>query len=176
MFIHGDDAYDLGHTLAGWTGMAVGTLGSAVCGLGVITASGTLALVGAGLLLVALLITWALHLAGWGKPSGPRPAEQWDWRVRDTGARAGHPDCLGCRLAGRHGRTHGTGGAESVRAATVGWTTQEAAEAEPSRADLGSGTVTGAGADTGSAISAESNADAESDADARAHVGTSVSA
>ncbi|MGC0327540.1 hypothetical protein RKD23_000530 [Streptomyces sp. SAI-170] len=115
MFIHGDDAYDMGHTVAGWSGVAVATLGSALCGLGVIMTSGPLVCAGAGVLVLALLTAWALHLAGWGKPSGPRPAGQWDWRVRDTGARAGHPDCLGCRLAGRRGvpRAHPAGAAES---------------------------------------------------------------
>ncbi|MEE1670269.1 HGxxPAAW family protein [Streptomyces sp. WAC07094] len=108
MSIHGDDAYDLGHTAAGWTGTAVATLGSGLCALGVITTWKALVFAGSGVLVLALLITWALHLAGWGKPSGPRPVEQWYWRVRDTSAREGHPDCLGCRLAGRRGarRTH----------------------------------------------------------------------
>ncbi|AWT40923.1 MULTISPECIES: HGxxPAAW family protein [Streptomyces] len=103
MFVHGDDAHDMGHTAAGWTGTAVATLGSSLCGLGLVTVSRPLLYAGAGVLLLALLVTWALHLAGWGKPSGPRPVEQWHWRVRDTGARAGHPGCLGCRLAGRSG-------------------------------------------------------------------------
>ncbi|MFF6884901.1 HGxxPAAW family protein [Streptomyces sp. NPDC012421] len=58
----------------------------------------------------APVVTWLLHLAGWGKPSGPRPPDQWDWRVRDTTARTGHPDCLGCRLAGRRAPTARTPG------------------------------------------------------------------
>ena len=103
MSLHGDDPYDLGHTLAGWTGTALAALGSALSGLGVIAASVLLVCAGAAVLVLALLATWALHLAGWGKPSGPRPVEQWNWRVRDTGARTGHPGCLGCRLAGRAG-------------------------------------------------------------------------
>ncbi|MEU3245183.1 HGxxPAAW family protein, partial [Streptomyces sp. NPDC006875] len=45
--------------------------------------------------------TWLLHLAGWGKATGPRPVAQQHWRVRDRSARHGHPGCLGCRLAGR---------------------------------------------------------------------------
>ncbi|MEV8554495.1 HGxxPAAW family protein [Streptomyces glaucescens] len=118
MFIHGDDPHDLGHTLAGWTGTAVATLGSGVCGLGVIMTSVVVALAGVGVLALALVVTWVLHLAGWGKPGGPRPVEQWDWRVRDTSARAGHPDCLGCRLAGRRGATDGRRAAEARPRAT----------------------------------------------------------
>ncbi|CAL9401217.1 HGxxPAAW family protein [Streptomyces sp. enrichment culture] len=101
MSLHGDDDYDLGHTVAGWTGTGVAVLGFGLCGLGVVVASGRVVLAGAAVLVLALLVTWALHLAGWGKPSGPRPADQWNWRVRDLGARAGHRDCLACRLAGR---------------------------------------------------------------------------
>ncbi|MET7683266.1 HGxxPAAW family protein [Streptomyces sp. NPDC005423] len=117
MFIHGDDPYDLGHTVAGWTGMAVATLGSGLCGLGLIMVSGPLLYVGVGVLALALLVTWSLHLGGWGKASGPRPAEQWDWRVRDTGAKAGHSDCLACRLAGRHNarRAYPAAGLEPAR-------------------------------------------------------------
>ncbi|MEW2514966.1 HGxxPAAW family protein [Streptomyces sp. NPDC046870] len=93
--------YDEGHTIAGWTGVAIATAGSAVVGLGVCTAS--LSVAGAGLAVVAVsvLVTWALHLSGWGKPPGVRPREQWGMRVRDTRARDGHPGCVGCRLAGR---------------------------------------------------------------------------
>ncbi|MBM7087625.1 HGxxPAAW family protein [Streptomyces sp. NPDC012461] len=101
MSLHGDDHYDMGHTVAGWTGMGIATLGFGLCGLGVVAASGGVTLAGGAVLVLALLVTWALHLAGWGKPSGPRPADQWDWRVRDAGARDGHPDCVSCRLAGR---------------------------------------------------------------------------
>ncbi len=56
--------------------------------------------------MAGLFVTWALHLAGWGKPPGTRPREQWPVRARDRGARDGHAGCLGCRLAGR-GRTPG---------------------------------------------------------------------
>ena len=101
MFIHGDDDYDLGHTVAGWTGVGIASLGSGLCGLGVVAASGLFVLAGVAVLVLALLATWMLHLAGWGKPGGPRSVAQWDWRVRDLSARNGHADCLGCRLAGR---------------------------------------------------------------------------
>lgn len=101
MFIHGDDEYDLGHTAAGWTGTGIASAGFGLCGLALIAGSAVLLLAGVGILLLAVLITWMLHLAGWGKPSGPRPADQWDWRVKDLTARGGHADCLGCRLAGR---------------------------------------------------------------------------
>ncbi|MGW2031651.1 MULTISPECIES: HGxxPAAW family protein [Streptomyces] len=105
--------YDEGHTIAGWTGVAIATAGSAVVGLGVCTAS--LPVVGAGLAVVAVsvLVTWALHLSGWGKPPGVRPREQWGMRVRDTRARDGHPGCVGCRLAGR-GRKRAAGAPASA--------------------------------------------------------------
>ncbi|MFF5922864.1 HGxxPAAW family protein [Streptomyces flavochromogenes] len=99
MSAHGD--VDLGHTLAGWTGTTLAGLGSAVAGAGICLDRTWALWLGAALAVLAATATWTLHLTGWGKPSGPRPADQWDWRVRDSGARHGHPDCLGCRLAGR---------------------------------------------------------------------------
>ncbi|MEW1601882.1 hypothetical protein C1708_16985 [Streptomyces sp. DH-12] len=95
--------YDHGHTVAGWTGCGIAVAGTAVLGVGVCAVSGPLLLAGAAVEVIALLVTWALHLAGWGKPSGPRPRQEWSWRVRDSGARAGHAECVGCRLAGRRG-------------------------------------------------------------------------
>ncbi|MEU1407556.1 HGxxPAAW family protein [Streptomyces sp. NPDC005728] len=93
--------YDEGHTIAGWTGFGIATVGSGVVGLGVCTVSvpalvGGLAIVG-----VSVLVTWVLHLSGWGKPPGVRPRGQWGMRTRDTRAREGHPGCVSCRLAGR---------------------------------------------------------------------------
>ncbi|WP_329229110.1 hypothetical protein OHB07_13585 [Streptomyces sp. NBC_00111] len=102
MSAHGD--HDLGHTVAGWTGTAIGVLGTAVLGLGVVLTSATVLWLGTAVLALAALICWALHLAGWGKPTGPRPVDRQAWRTRDTTARHGHPGCLGCRMAGR-GRT-----------------------------------------------------------------------
>ncbi|MFF3848636.1 HGxxPAAW family protein [Streptomyces sp. NPDC002328] len=98
--------YDEGHTIAGWTGVAITAVGGSVAGVGVCVSSG--ALIGVGLLIVGLsaLVTWVLHLAGWGKPPGVRPRGEWGMRVRDPHARGGHPECLGCRLAGR-GRERG---------------------------------------------------------------------
>ncbi|MFB7330887.1 HGxxPAAW family protein [Streptomyces adustus] len=121
MFIHGDDEHDLGHTVAGWTGVGIAVSGFGLCGLAMVGASGLLALGGVAVLVLALLTTWMLHLAGWGKPTGPRPAAQWDWRVRDLAARGGHPDCLGCRLAGRHAprRQVATRAEETVVAAVL---------------------------------------------------------
>ncbi|GAA3018541.1 hypothetical protein GCM10020229_32180 [Kitasatospora albolonga] len=97
--IHGH--HDMGHTLAGWTGTAIVTLGTALAGTGLCAASPALLRSGATTILLGALTTWVLHLTGWGKPSGPRPESQWPWRVRDTTA---HTDCLGCRLAGRDRR------------------------------------------------------------------------
>jgi hypothetical protein len=93
--------YDEGHTIAGWTGFGIAMVGSTVVGAGVVMAS-VPALVG-GLVITAgsVLVTWILHLTGWGKPPGVRPRDQWGMRVRDTQAREGHPGCVGCRLAGR---------------------------------------------------------------------------
>ncbi|MET9624866.1 HGxxPAAW family protein [Streptomyces sp. NPDC006464] len=101
MSVHGD--VDLGHTVAGWTGTTLAGVGCASAGAGLCLGLARGVWLGALLLVAAVLATWILHLTGWGKPSGPRPADQWDWRVRDSGARHGHPRCVGCRLAGRRG-------------------------------------------------------------------------
>jgi hypothetical protein len=58
---------------------------------------------------VGVLVTWYLHLTGWGKPPGRRPRAEWGMRIRDTSAREGHPGCVGCRLAGRGRRTTAAG-------------------------------------------------------------------
>ncbi|MFD5429054.1 HGxxPAAW family protein [Streptomyces sp. NPDC127084] len=96
------DHYDEGHTIAGWTGTFIATIGAAVVGVGICGWRPGIWL-GIAVMVVALLVTWALHLAGWGKRPGPRPADQWSMRVRDHAARAGHEECLGCLLAGRRG-------------------------------------------------------------------------
>ncbi|MFL5998292.1 MAG: HGxxPAAW family protein [Streptomyces sp.] len=93
--------YDEGHTIAGWTGFGIATVGAAVLGLGMCTVSGVAMAGGLAITAVGALVTWALHLAGWGKPPGRRPREQWGMRVRDTNARQGHAGCVGCRMAGR---------------------------------------------------------------------------
>jgi hypothetical protein len=99
------DDHDMGHTVAGWTGSALVLTGSNVSGIGF--AAGSLPALWLGLAVVGLgaVSTWLLHLAGWGKPTGPRPAVERNWRTRDHAARQGHPDCLGCRFAGRRGLT-----------------------------------------------------------------------
>jgi hypothetical protein len=96
--------HDEGHTIAGWAGFGIGTVGVAGAGVGVCVGSALALWGGLGVVLVGLLATWVLHLAGWGKPPGRRPVDEWGWRVRDAGAREGHPACVGCRLVGR-GRT-----------------------------------------------------------------------
>ncbi|MEU1086420.1 HGxxPAAW family protein [Streptomyces sp. NPDC005576] len=95
------DDVDLGHTLAGWTGTALALVGVTGAGAAVCAASVPGVLLSGAVTLAAGVVTWLLHLAGWGKPGGPRPPAEWSWRVRDAGARAGHPDCLGCRMGGR---------------------------------------------------------------------------
>ncbi|MFD9903427.1 HGxxPAAW family protein [Streptomyces sp. NPDC059063] len=116
MSMHGD--HDLGHTVAGWTGTAVAVLGSAVMGVALAVDSAAGLVLGGAVVALAALSTWLLHLAGWGKGTGPRPVAQQSWRVRDTVARRGHPGCLGCRLAGR-GRVRGRVDAPVVVQAVV---------------------------------------------------------
>ncbi|MCJ0874518.1 HGxxPAAW family protein [Streptomyces sp. AP-93] len=91
---------DLGHTVAGWTGTAIALAGSTAAGAALCASWTPGVWIGLGVVVAAGITTWLLHLAGWGKPSGPRPESQWDWRVRDTVAHSGHADCLGCRLTG----------------------------------------------------------------------------
>ncbi|MFG2710841.1 HGxxPAAW family protein [Streptomyces goshikiensis] len=91
---------DLGHTVAGWTGTTLALLGCAGAGLALCAGWTPGIWAGLGLVAAAGLVTWPLHLAGWGKPSGPRPASEWDWRTRDAAARTGHANCLGCRAGG----------------------------------------------------------------------------
>ncbi|MEU6231964.1 HGxxPAAW family protein [Kitasatospora sp. NPDC047058] len=108
MGAHGD--HDMGHTVAGWTGSAVATLGSAVAGVAFAAGSAAGLWLGAGLVVLGGLASWVLHLAGWGKPTGPRPHGRRHWRLPDPAGGRGHPDCLGCRLAGRRpGRAPPTG-------------------------------------------------------------------
>ncbi|MFB7942316.1 HGxxPAAW family protein [Streptomyces sp. NPDC056049] len=132
MSAHGD--VDLGHTLAGWTGTALATLGCAVLGLALCLGSAAAGGLGTALLAAAALVTWLLHLAGWGKPSGPRPPDQWDWRVRDTTAGTRHPDCLGCRLAGRRAATAHTPGPDTTEPAPAPPQAQAQARAATVRA------------------------------------------
>ena len=93
--------YDEGHTVAGWTGTAIATVGSAVAGAGICMVSAVLITGGLGIVAVSVLVTWALHLSGWGKPPGVRPRGQWRMGARDLSARGGHAECWSCRLAGR---------------------------------------------------------------------------
>ncbi|MBB5937057.1 hypothetical protein FHS42_004136 [Streptomyces zagrosensis] len=93
--------WDEGHTIAGWTGCVLAVTGSAVAGVGVAIWRPMGVWLGVGVMVAAALLTWVLHLAGWGKPGGVRPRGQWGMRTRDLSARQGHPGCLGCRLAGR---------------------------------------------------------------------------
>ncbi|MGW4809252.1 HGxxPAAW family protein [Kitasatospora sp. NPDC004272] len=101
MSAHGD--HDMGHTVAGWTGSLLAVLGFTAAGAAFVLGS-VAGLWGGGLLMaLGAVASWVLHLAGWGKPAGPRPPHHRHWRTRDPASRHGHPDCLGCRLAGRRG-------------------------------------------------------------------------
>ena len=94
--------YDEGHTVAGWTGFGIATVGTSVSAAWACAWCRFRSLVGGvAIVVVGLLVTWALHLSGWGKPPGRRPREEWGMRVRDRSARGGHTACVGCRLAGR---------------------------------------------------------------------------
>ncbi|WP_405832854.1 HGxxPAAW family protein [Streptomyces sp. NBC_01176] len=99
MGMHGD--HDLGHTVAGWAGTTIAVTGCTVMAVALAAGWSTGLWLGGAAVVLAALATWLLHLAGWGKATGPRPVARQHWRVRDTSARRGHPDCLGCRLAGR---------------------------------------------------------------------------
>jgi hypothetical protein len=99
MSAHGD--VDLGHTVAGWTGTALAVVGSGAAGLFLCTGWTPGIWLGLAVVAAAAVVTWVLHLAGWGKPSGPRPKPDWDWRVKDAAAAGGgHADCLGCLVRG----------------------------------------------------------------------------
>ncbi|MFI2202086.1 HGxxPAAW family protein [Streptomyces sp. NPDC020192] len=106
--------YDEGHTIAGWTGFGIATAGGAVVGLGVCAASPAVAGGGLAVVAVSVLVTWVLHLSGWGKSPGVRDRGEWGMRVRDVRAREGHPGCVSCRLAGRGRRVSGMVPAESI--------------------------------------------------------------
>lgn len=129
--------YDEGHTIAGWTGVAIATVGTSVLGVGVCVVSGALIAGGLAITVVSALVTWALHLSGWGKPPGRRPRAEWGMRVRDTSARAGHPGCVGCRMAGRGGvratvvEARGAAATTAVAATTAATAAVAAAESVP---------------------------------------------
>ncbi|MFH0521773.1 HGxxPAAW family protein [Streptomyces sp. M41] len=111
--------YDEGHTVAGWTGCAIATVGAAVAGTGICLVSAAWIAGGLAIGVVSVLVTWALHLTGWGKGPGPRPRDQWGMRVRDASAWGGHAQCWGCRLAGR-GRRGPAAAAREVAPAVGG--------------------------------------------------------
>ncbi|WSP87980.1 hypothetical protein OG332_04750 [Streptomyces sp. NBC_01233] len=81
---------DLGHTVAGWTGTVLALPGFAGAGVAVCAAWTPGIWPGLGVVAAAGIVTWLLHLAGWGKPSGPRPECDWDcapgtpWPARGT--------------------------------------------------------------------------------------------
>lgn len=99
MGVHGD--HDLGHTVAGWAGTTIAVAGCAAAAVALAAGSAAGLWLSGAVVVLAAPATWLLHLAGWGKATGPRPVARQHWRVRDLSARHGHPGCLGCRLAGR---------------------------------------------------------------------------
>ncbi|WP_037641068.1 HGxxPAAW family protein [Streptomyces bicolor] len=127
--------YDEGHTVAGWTGTGIATVGATVLGAGICLVSGVLILGGLGILAASALVTWALHLAGWGKPPGVRPRGAWRMGARDLTARDGHAECWGCRLAGRGRRAGAGAGAMAVTGASGAVTA--GVEPEPAAAEAG---------------------------------------
>src|SRR5690242_7910700 len=68
--MHGD--HDMGHSVAGWTGTATGLIGTTGMGVAFAARSTIGLLLGGAVVVLAVLTTWVLHLAGWGKPTGPR--------------------------------------------------------------------------------------------------------
>ncbi|WP_035844587.1 HGxxPAAW family protein [Kitasatospora azatica] len=111
MSAHSD--HDMGHTVAGWTGSVIAILGFTTMGAAFVLDSPSGLWAGGLLTALGAVASWVLHLAGWGKPTGPRPPHRRHWRTPDPDACHGHPDCLGCRLAGRHRRVRHP--AEAVR-------------------------------------------------------------
>ncbi|SCD55184.1 hypothetical protein GA0115239_10341, partial [Streptomyces sp. BpilaLS-43] len=61
-------------------------LACAVLGFAVVTGSAVVLGLGVALVVVAALTTWTLHLAGRGKPGGPRPVGGEGRRTRDSTA------------------------------------------------------------------------------------------
>ncbi|MEU9386088.1 HGxxPAAW family protein [Streptomyces sp. NPDC048279] len=100
--------HDEGHTVAGWTGTAIATAGSGLLGWGVCAVSVPALVAGGAVTAVSVLVTWYLHLAGWGKPPGPRPRPQWALGVRDTAARDGPAPCTTASPRSSSGRRTGS--------------------------------------------------------------------
>ncbi|MEU6091756.1 HGxxPAAW family protein [Streptomyces sp. NPDC047085] len=113
--IHGD--YDMGHTVAGWTGTVICLVGLSGTGAAMCVGSSLGLWAGLATVVLSALVTWGLHLAGWGKPTGPRPREEWPWQVKDP--MTAHADCLGCRMAGRAGRARRREGTPELTAAAA---------------------------------------------------------
>ncbi|MEV0219357.1 HGxxPAAW family protein [Streptomyces sp. NPDC050704] len=115
--------HDEGHTVAGWTGFAIAVIGTSVAGLGMTVGPSAGIWLGLAVVGLSALVTWGLHLSGWGKPPGIRPVAERGWRVRDRAARDGHAGCVGCRLAGR--------GRRPVRASAVVLSSEQSTVSQP---------------------------------------------
>ncbi|MFE0517056.1 HGxxPAAW family protein, partial [Streptomyces sp. NPDC058964] len=61
MSAHGD--YDMGHTVAGWTGTAMASAGFTVCGLGMVTGSLVPLVGGVVIVVLAVLTTCEIELS-----------------------------------------------------------------------------------------------------------------
>lgn len=65
--------WDEGHTIAGWTGCGIATVGVAGIAVGVCTGNALGVWGGLAVVAIGAAVTWALHLSGWGKPPGRLP-------------------------------------------------------------------------------------------------------
>ena len=92
--------HDEGHTVAGWTGCAVAVVGTSVAGVGMCLGSAAGIWLGLGVVGLGVLVTWGLHLAGWGKPPGIRPVAERGMRVRDRPRGPGIPRASGAGWPG----------------------------------------------------------------------------
>jgi hypothetical protein len=111
--------HDEGHTLAGWIGFALAGSGTSVAGVGMCLGATGGVWLGLGGVVLGALVTWGLHLTGWGKPPGIRPVAERGMWVRDRAAQGGHPGCVGCRMAGRGSSARGFGEVVAGRGPTV---------------------------------------------------------
>ncbi len=107
--------YDEGHTVAGWTGCGIATVGTVVAGVGVCAVSALLIGAGLGIVAVSVLVTWALHLTGWGSRRGGGTGSSGDAGTGPVGAGGARRVC-GVPAGGGRGRGRGRGRVAEGRA------------------------------------------------------------